>query len=94
MFPDSSQLAPRERQVLVLLLLGVTEREIAGQLQLSTGTVHKYVTRIYRHFGATTRAELMAMWIEDSAIEEVANSCLGADSSSEDPTVESSTDRP
>lgn len=61
--PDTSLLTRRERQVLAHLLTGISEKQVASQLNLSPGTVHKYVTQIYRHFGVSTRAELMAMWI-------------------------------
>jgi DNA-binding NarL/FixJ family response regulator len=61
--PDTSQLTRREQQVLVHLLTGISEKQIACQLELSPGTVHKYVTQIYRHYCVSTRPELMAMWI-------------------------------
>ncbi|MEZ6136874.1 MAG: helix-turn-helix transcriptional regulator [Pirellulaceae bacterium] len=61
--PDTNGLSERQRQVLALLLTGQSERELATHLSLSTGTIHKYVTQIYRHFGVSTRAELMALWI-------------------------------
>ena len=60
---DVSELSKRQRQVLSLLLSGVSERQLAERIELSAGTVHKYVTSIYRYFGVTTRAELMALWI-------------------------------
>jgi DNA-binding NarL/FixJ family response regulator len=61
--PDPSELPLRSRQTLTLLLEGLSESQIAESMGLSRGTVHKYVTGIYRHFGVSGRAELMALWI-------------------------------
>jgi DNA-binding NarL/FixJ family response regulator len=58
--PSPSDLTPRLQQVLLCLVEGDSEKEVAARLTLSPLTVHEYVKRIYHHFGATTRAELMA----------------------------------
>jgi DNA-binding CsgD family transcriptional regulator len=58
-------LAPRLRRTLGRLLLGESEKRIALQLQISRHTVHEYVGLIYRHFGVSSRAELMAMWVRE-----------------------------
>lgn len=57
-------LSPRERDVLRLLLTGASEREIAGALGLSPATTHQYVAAVLRNFGAHSRAELMAQWLQ------------------------------
>ncbi|HTV81259.1 MAG TPA: LuxR C-terminal-related transcriptional regulator, partial [Acidobacteriaceae bacterium] len=57
-------LSPRERDVLRLLLTGVSEREIAGALRLTPATTHQYVVAVLRNFGAHSRAELMAQWLQ------------------------------
>ena len=52
----------RHRQVLEGLLRGLSEKEIAAELNLSSRTVHKYVEHLYRHFGVNSRPRLMALW--------------------------------
>ena len=47
------------------MLLGESEKEIAQQLRISRNTVHEYVGLIYRHFGVSSRAELMARWVRE-----------------------------
>ncbi|MBZ4416317.1 LuxR C-terminal-related transcriptional regulator [Myxococcus sp. RHSTA-1-4] len=53
-------LAPRERQTLELLLRGLTDKEIAGQLGISRFTVNQYTKSIYRRFGVQSRTALLA----------------------------------
>jgi DNA-binding CsgD family transcriptional regulator len=58
--PLESDLSPRERSTLALLLTGVSERRIAARLGISPHTTHGYVKAIYRKIGAKSRADLMA----------------------------------
>jgi DNA-binding CsgD family transcriptional regulator len=62
-FEDMSQkvetLRPRLRQVLLLLLAGASEKEMAVALDISPHTVHIHIKGVYRCFGSATRAELM-----------------------------------
>jgi non-specific serine/threonine protein kinase len=53
--PDISRLSAREMEVLQLLALGRTDREIATALFVSVRTVHGHVARILARFGVTTR---------------------------------------
>lgn len=55
-----ARLSPRERQTTELLLLGLTDKEIAGQLGISRFTVNQYTKSIYRRFGVRSRGELAA----------------------------------
>lgn len=64
--PDPTNLSEREREVLAGLLKGKSELQIAEELFLAKGTVHKYVIQLYRSFGVSTRAELMSLWITAS----------------------------
>jgi DNA-binding NarL/FixJ family response regulator len=66
--PDPSHLSQREREVLSGLLRGKSEMQIAEDLFLAKGTVHKYVMLLYREFGVTTRAELMSLWIATKSV--------------------------
>jgi len=53
-----ASLTPRQRQVLALIAEGRTNREIAGRLHLSEGTVKNYVTRILDVAGVGDRTKL------------------------------------
>ncbi len=53
------KLAPRLIQVLELLRQASSEKQIAAELGLSPHTVHGYVKQLYRHFGVSSRAELL-----------------------------------
>src|SRR3954471_625227 len=53
----SSPLSEREREVLSLLVLGATNKEIADRLYLSPHTVKEHASALYRKLGARNRAE-------------------------------------
>jgi LuxR family maltose regulon positive regulatory protein len=50
-------LTPREREVLALLAAGLTNREIAAQLTVATGTIKKHVGNIYAKLNVHSRTE-------------------------------------
>jgi DNA-binding CsgD family transcriptional regulator len=52
-------LPPRLRQALDMMLNGYSEKEMATALNLSIHTVHDFARRLYRHFGATGRGDLI-----------------------------------
>lgn len=54
------QLSPREREVIMLLLGGRTEKEAAESLGLSPGTVRTHVVHAYDKLGVKRRSELSA----------------------------------
>jgi len=54
----------RERQTLALLLLGMTNKQIAQDLHIAEDTVKKHLQHIYRKVGVHRRALLM---IDDRA---------------------------
>jgi DNA-binding CsgD family transcriptional regulator len=58
--PASSELSPRLEQTLRHLLGGDSEKQVARKLELSQHTVHVYVKALYRRFGVSSRAELLA----------------------------------
>jgi DNA-binding CsgD family transcriptional regulator len=64
--PSFVDLSPRERQTLACLLEGDSEKQVAARLVLSRATVHEYVTSLYRHFGVSSRAELLARFLRHS----------------------------
>lgn len=61
--PSACELSPRLRQTLDGLLEGLSEKQIAQRIGISHATLHEYVTALYRRFGVSGRAELMARWI-------------------------------
>jgi DNA-binding NarL/FixJ family response regulator len=52
-------LTPREEQVVALVADGLTNREVARELQLSEHTVKKYMFRIFDKLGISSRVELV-----------------------------------
>jgi len=56
--------SPRQRQVLDYLLTGHGEKQIADKLRLSPNTVHHHVKALHRHFGVSSRSELLARWVK------------------------------
>ena len=50
---------PREEQVVGLVAEGLSNREIARELQLSEHTIKKYLFRIFDKLGISTRVELV-----------------------------------
>jgi DNA-binding CsgD family transcriptional regulator len=62
-----TDLSPRERQTLALLLEGLTDKEIAARLGISPYTVNQYTKSIYARFGADSRAGLLAQWLHRDA---------------------------
>lgn len=61
--PSPSDLSPRARQVLVCMLEGDGDKQIASRLALSPHTVNQYTKAIFRHFGSRSRAEVLALWL-------------------------------
>jgi DNA-binding CsgD family transcriptional regulator len=58
--PSPGRLSPRLRQTLACLMEGDSEKRFAARLGLSHATIHEYVTALYRRFGVSSRAQLMA----------------------------------
>jgi DNA-binding CsgD family transcriptional regulator len=57
---NDPKLSRRQRQTLQLLLKGDIEKEVAAKLGVSRHTVHVYVKALYKHFGVSSRGELLA----------------------------------
>ncbi|GAA0900189.1 helix-turn-helix transcriptional regulator [Virgisporangium aurantiacum] len=56
--PNTTQLSPRERQVLQQIAQGRTHRQIARALDISEHTVDTYVKRVRSKLGAGNKAQL------------------------------------
>jgi len=57
---ESSFLTPREQQVLDMLSLGMSVKQIASELMRSPHTVHDHVKSLHRKLNASSRGELIA----------------------------------
>lgn len=60
---NAPPLSAREREVLALLAEGLATKNIAHQLGISAHTVKAHVESIFAKFGATTRAEAVAIGV-------------------------------
>lgn len=56
----ADNLSVRQQQTLQHLLNGDSEKQVAKKLLLSQHTVHGYVKALYRRYGVSSRAELLA----------------------------------
>jgi len=59
---DDTNLSPREKQVVLLLLKGMTLRQVAPELGLTASTVSTYSKTIYKKLGINSRAELFLLF--------------------------------
>ncbi len=63
--PPSEDLLPmRLKRTLEHLLAGQSEKQVARAMGISHNSVHQYVKQVYRHFGVTSRPELLARLLE------------------------------
>ena len=64
---ETLALTPPQRDILVLVVNGLTNREIADRLGLTPGLVGMHIGRITRALGLTSRAQLVAVAVEVDA---------------------------
>lgn len=64
MVESSQALTQREKGVLILMLKGATDREIAGHLLISIHTVKEYGKSIRRKYQVKTRLQLISTLLE------------------------------
>jgi DNA-binding NarL/FixJ family response regulator len=57
---ESDHLSPREKEVLILIAEGFTNKEIAAKLIVSPFTARNHVIRILEKLGLSNRAEAAA----------------------------------
>jgi DNA-binding CsgD family transcriptional regulator len=72
MEPLSETLSERQREILMFLLAGESEKSIATKLERSHHTVHTYIKKIYHRLGVSSRGELMAMFIDREVLRRAA----------------------
>ena len=75
--PEDAQLSPRLQQVLDLLLDGLSEKQIAKEIQLSQHTVHVYVKGVYRRLGVNSRTQLATRCLQRNAASRSTGSIAG-----------------
>ena len=61
-------LSQRQTDVLHLLLRGMSEKQVARDLGVSTHTVHTHVKRLYTEFGVNSRGELLALFVDERVV--------------------------
>ena len=66
--PPGSDLTPRERQVLALLVDGKTNREIAAQLTISPSTARLHVSNILAKLNAANRTEAATLALQHNLV--------------------------
>jgi NarL family two-component system response regulator LiaR len=66
--PVSEDLTQREREILVLLTEGKTNKEIAKQLSLSEGTVRFHVSNILSKLGVSNRTEAVSFALQQGLV--------------------------
>ena len=58
------RLSPRQREVLSLIALGLSNREIAGRLFLTVHAVNYHVSSIYHKLGVANRTEAAVLYLK------------------------------
>lgn len=61
----TSNLTPREREVVVLVAQGLTNRQVSTELSISERTAGNHVAKILRKLGLSSRAQIAALVVED-----------------------------
>ena len=74
----NAQLTPREEQVLKLILLANSTREIALELGIEQRTVKSYIARLMRKTGADNRVKLSTSAVSRSLLEDASGKRGGA----------------
>ena len=60
----AASLTPRDIEILGLLVLGQTNRQIGMQVRLGPGTVRNHLSRIFRKLGVNSRTEAAVRALE------------------------------
>jgi DNA-binding CsgD family transcriptional regulator len=59
---ETMAVSPRQREIMLLLATGLSDKEIAARLQVSPHTVRTHLQRLYAQHGLRNRAEAAATW--------------------------------
>ncbi len=71
-----SNLSPRLKETLAVLLQGISERQCAERMGVSPNTMHDYVRQVFHHFGVRTRPGLMSVFVNPKVMKELQGSHL------------------
>ena len=69
-------LSPRQSQIIGLIALGLSDKEIGAQLHLSHHTVRTYLDRLFQNLGCRTRARAVALWLTTDSDRETGHQTL------------------
>jgi DNA-binding CsgD family transcriptional regulator len=64
---EAMAVSPRQREIMLLLARGLSDKEIAARLQVSPHTVRTHLQRLYAQHGLRNRAEAAAIWTRGRA---------------------------
>ena len=67
--PDVTPLSEREKEILTLVALGITNREIAQNLTISPNTVKVHLSNIFEKIGVASRTEATVYAIEHRIVD-------------------------
>jgi DNA-binding CsgD family transcriptional regulator len=56
-------LTERQTKIVEMIAAGYTDKQLAGRLGMSPGTLRTHLDRMFRRFGVHTRAALVARWL-------------------------------
>jgi DNA-binding NarL/FixJ family response regulator len=70
----ASDLSEREKEVLIMLAWGYSNKEIAGRLKLSVKTVETYKLRIGEKLGLRSRTEMVQYALREGWLNETYSS--------------------
>ena len=59
---EAMTVSPRQREIMLLVATGLSDKEIAARLQVSPHTVRTHLQRLYAQHGLHNRAEAAATW--------------------------------
>jgi DNA-binding CsgD family transcriptional regulator len=61
-------LTRQQQRVLLLMLSGRSEKQIALQIGLSHHSVHQYIKSLYVKFKVDSRAAFMSLWLDEELL--------------------------
>ncbi len=65
----SNKLSPKELDILQMVSVGKTNKEIAGVLQITDKTVRNYVSSIFKKLNVSNRTEAASYWVRNKTLD-------------------------
>ena len=66
---DDTNLTPREKDIVMLIIQGKNKQEIAGSLFLSVSTIKTNIEHIYQKFEVHNKVELVVYLVKNNIVE-------------------------